>query len=100
MASSFTLGRFLSGYFWGCFADRIGRKPVVIIGLLSITTGSIAFGTSRTYSMALASKVMMNCVLPCFPFFYRKCLYVNAHVVLWAHGGRVGVRTSGASSVR
>ncbi|CAN0329264.1 unnamed protein product, partial [Pylaiella littoralis] len=65
VASSFTLGRFLGGYFWGCVADRIGRKPVVIIGLLSITTGFIAFGTSRTYSMALAFVFgLMNGIMP------------------------------------
>ncbi|CAN0234961.1 unnamed protein product, partial [Ectocarpus sp. 4 AP-2014] len=51
VASSFTFGRFLSGYVWGSATDIIGRKPVIIIGLLSITIFSMIFGMSETYSM-------------------------------------------------
>ena len=56
VASSFTLGRFLSGYFWGLMTDYIGRKPVIITGLLSIATFSVIFGMSDTYAMALTSR--------------------------------------------
>eukprot|EP00752_Nemacystus_decipiens_P004106 g3756.t1 len=60
VASSFTFGRFLSGYFWGSLTDRVGRKPVIIIGLLSMMTFSLAFGVSGTYSMALASRFILG----------------------------------------
>ncbi|CAM9645936.1 unnamed protein product [Ectocarpus fasciculatus] len=60
VASAFTFGRFLSGYFWGFVTDRLGRKPVIIIGLLSMTTFSVLFGTSRTYTMAIASRFILG----------------------------------------
>ncbi len=56
VASSFTFGRFLSGYFWGAISDRFGRNPVIIIGLLSIATFSMIFGCSTSYEMALISR--------------------------------------------
>lgn len=56
VASSFTFGRFLSGYVWGSATDIIGRKPVIIIGLLSITIFSMIFGMSETYSMAITTR--------------------------------------------
>lgn len=56
VASSFTFGRFLSGYFWGFVTDRLGRKPVIIMGLLSMITFSVLFGISRSYTMAITTK--------------------------------------------
>ncbi|CAB1097632.1 unnamed protein product [Ectocarpus sp. CCAP 1310/34] len=60
VASSFTFGRFLSGYAWGSATDIIGRKPVIIIGLLSITIFSIIFGMSETYAMAIITRFILG----------------------------------------
>ncbi|CAM9674846.1 unnamed protein product, partial [Ectocarpus sp. 6 AP-2014] len=60
VASSFTFGRFLSGYVWGSATDIIGRKPVIIIGLLSITIFSMIFGMSDTYSMAITTRFILG----------------------------------------
>lgn len=54
MASAFTLGRFLSGYAWGYFTDSVGRKPTIVLGLLSMATFSLAFGLSTSYTWALS----------------------------------------------
>ena len=34
--SAFMLGRCLTSLFWGTVADRIGRKPVITIGIMSV----------------------------------------------------------------
>jgi len=34
--STFMLGRCLTSLFWGTIADRIGRKPVIVIGITSV----------------------------------------------------------------
>ncbi|CAM9177422.1 unnamed protein product [Scytosiphon promiscuus] len=60
VASSFTFGRLLSGYVWGFVTDRIGRKPVIVTGLLSITLFSLTFGMSTTYTVALVSRFIMG----------------------------------------
>ncbi|CAM9145508.1 unnamed protein product, partial [Hapterophycus canaliculatus] len=60
VASSFTFGRFVSGYLWGYFIDSVGRKPTIIIGLLSIAIFSTSFGMSPTYSWALSSRLVLG----------------------------------------
>ncbi|CAM9674916.1 unnamed protein product [Ectocarpus sp. 6 AP-2014] len=60
VASSFTFGRFLSGYFWGFVTDRLGRKPVIIMGLLSMITFSVLFGISRSYTMAITTRLVLG----------------------------------------
>ena len=34
---------------WSRFSDHIGRKPVLLIGLLGTTLSMLAFGLSRTF---------------------------------------------------
>lgn len=56
MASAYAFGRFVSGYATGRVADSIGRKPVIIGGLLSIMVFSLAFGLSPTFGFAVACR--------------------------------------------
>ncbi|CAN0503188.1 unnamed protein product, partial [Scytosiphon promiscuus] len=56
VASAFTFGRFVSGYFWGRVTDVIGRKPVVIIGLLAVAVLPIVFSLSTSFAMAVSSR--------------------------------------------
>lgn len=49
LASAFAICMFLTGWFWGRVADRIGRKKVVLIGLTSTSVASIIFGFSESY---------------------------------------------------
>ncbi|CAN0329539.1 unnamed protein product [Pylaiella littoralis] len=60
LASAFTLGRFLSGYVWGRLTDKVGRKPVMILSLLSIMTWSVSFGLSTTYTWAMISRLILG----------------------------------------
>ena len=69
IASAFTLGHLLTGYPWGYATDVIGRKPVVVIGLLSIAMFSVAFGFSPTFEWAVGSR----CV--CRVGLFRNCAY-------------------------
>lgn len=49
LASAFAVCMFLTGWFWGRVADKIGRKKVVLIGLTSTAVASIVFGFSESY---------------------------------------------------
>lgn len=60
VASAYAFGRFVGGYATGRVADSIGRKPVIIGGLLSIMVFSLAFGLSPTFSFAVASRWRPN----------------------------------------
>ena len=36
LGSAFMLGRALTSILWGIIADRYGRKPVVMVGIISV----------------------------------------------------------------
>ena len=48
VASSFALAQFATNFFWGWLSDRIGRKPVVLIGTLLTAACFVAFGFCKT----------------------------------------------------
>ena len=49
-------GRFAGGYALGRIADCVGRKPVMVSGLISIATFSLTFGLSSSFSFAIGSR--------------------------------------------
>ncbi|CAD0027655.1 unnamed protein product [Aureobasidium pullulans] len=47
IASSFALAQFATNFFWGWLSDRIGRKPVVLMGTLLTAFCFVIFGFSE-----------------------------------------------------
>jgi MFS family permease len=41
---------------WGRLSDKIGRKPVLLIGLFGGALSMICFGLSKTFGMLLLSR--------------------------------------------
>jgi MFS family permease len=58
LASAFHLGALPSGIVWGSLADRIGRRPVLLLGTIGTLISTILFGLSRSYSLALFSRFL------------------------------------------
>jgi len=53
IASSFTICQFLSSSFWGYLSDRVGRRPVLLIGLIGNTVCTLLFGLSKSFWQAI-----------------------------------------------
>ncbi len=62
IASSFALAQFATNFFWGWLSDRIGRKPVIILGTFLTMTSFIAFGFCRTLWQAVLVQTFMGLV--------------------------------------
>lgn len=60
IASSFALAQFATNFFWGWLSDKIGRKPVVLLGTLLTALGFLAFGFCRTLWQAILVQVFMG----------------------------------------
>ncbi|KAL8902817.1 MAG: hypothetical protein Q9207_004365 [Kuettlingeria erythrocarpa] len=60
IASSFALAQFATNFLWGWLSDRIGRKPVVLMGTLFTASCFLAFGFCRTLWQAIIVQVTMG----------------------------------------
>ncbi|XP_077241543.1 protein ZINC INDUCED FACILITATOR-LIKE 1-like isoform X2 [Tasmannia lanceolata] len=57
---SFMIGRALTSVFWGVIADRYGRKPVIMIGTISVVLFNTLFGLSTSFWMALSTRFLLG----------------------------------------
>ncbi|XP_058782761.1 protein ZINC INDUCED FACILITATOR-LIKE 1-like [Vicia villosa] len=60
VGSAFMLGRSLTSIFWGVVADRYGRKPVAVFGILSVIIFNTLFGLSTSFWMAVAMRFFLG----------------------------------------
>ena len=58
LMTAYSAAQFLSSPFWGSLSDRIGRRPVLMIGLVGNTVFFTAFGLSTTLLFALSMRFM------------------------------------------
>ena len=57
LLASFSAMQFLCSPFWGRLSDRIGRRPVLMIGLAGSIVSYSAFALSDSYGSLLASRI-------------------------------------------
>ncbi|KAI4341200.1 hypothetical protein MLD38_025953 [Melastoma candidum] len=58
VGATFMLGRALTSVGWGAIADRIGRKPVAIMGAIAVIVFNTIFGLSVNYWMAVSTRFL------------------------------------------
>ncbi|KAI9115249.1 hypothetical protein K1719_013568 [Acacia pycnantha] len=60
VGSAFMFGRGLTSIPWGIVADRYGRKPVAILGILAVIVFNSLFGLSTSFWMAILSRFLLG----------------------------------------
>ncbi|KAJ4305112.1 hypothetical protein N0V90_000642 [Kalmusia sp. IMI 367209] len=58
LISAFSLAEACTGMFWGGLSDRIGRKPVLLMGCFGTISSLLVVGFSRNFWVALAGRVL------------------------------------------
>ena len=58
LMTSYSAAQFLFSPFWGSVSDKIGRRPVLMIGLVGNTVFFTMFGLANTLLIALAARFM------------------------------------------
>lgn len=58
LMASFAIMQLIFSPIWGGVSDRIGRKPVLMIGVLGFALTQLMFGFSSAFWMLLASRVL------------------------------------------
>lgn len=62
IASSFALAQFATNFAWGLLSDRIGRKPIVLLGTFLTALCFVGFGFCRTLWQAVLAQALMGLV--------------------------------------
>ncbi|XP_052109108.1 protein ZINC INDUCED FACILITATOR-LIKE 1 isoform X4 [Arachis duranensis] len=60
VGSTFMLGRCLTSVMWGMISDRYGRKPVIIIGVITVVIFNTLFGLSTSFWMAILMRFLLG----------------------------------------
>ncbi|CAL0303605.1 unnamed protein product [Lupinus luteus] len=60
VGSAFMLGRALTSVLWGKIADRYGRKPVLVIGIIVVVIFNTLFGLSTSFWMAVITRLLLG----------------------------------------
>ena len=58
LMTAYSAAQFLFSPFWGSLSDRLGRRPILMIGLVGNTVFFTAFGFSNTLLFALAMRFL------------------------------------------
>jgi MFS family permease len=58
ITSAFTFAEFSAGMFWGRMSDRIGRKPVLIMGLVGTAVSMVVFGFAPNLATAMIARAL------------------------------------------
>ncbi|GAB4836179.1 hypothetical protein Ancab_001092 [Ancistrocladus abbreviatus] len=60
VGSAYMVGRALTSVFWGIVADRYGRKPVIIMGTITVVVFNTLFGLSVNFWMAVTTRFLLG----------------------------------------
>lgn len=58
LISSFSLSEAITGMFWGGLSDRVGRKPVLLLGSLGTMLSMLMTGFAQTFWFALLARIL------------------------------------------
>lgn len=70
VTSAFTFAEFSTGLLWGRLSDRIGRKPVLLTGLIGTALSVLVFGFAPNLTVALLARSiggLLNGYVPTLP---------------------------------
>ncbi len=64
LMSSYSLMQFIFAPIWGSVSDRIGRKPVLVLGILGYAISLFMFGLAQSFTVMFIARVLSG-VLSC-----------------------------------
>ena len=60
LMSSYSLAQFVFAPIWGRVSDRVGRRPILLLGLAGSVAGFTMFGLAGTLAMLFIGRTVMG----------------------------------------
>ncbi|KAJ1970252.1 hypothetical protein IWQ62_000079 [Dispira parvispora] len=58
VASAFSIAQLVTGMIWGYLADRVGRRPILLLGIFGTAICSLSFGLSHSLAWAVTTRAL------------------------------------------
>ena len=58
LVSTYSLAQFVFAPLWGRLSDRVGRRPIILLGLLGSAVGYFLFGAAGSLAMLFAGRIV------------------------------------------
>ena len=58
LIASFSLAESMTSMWWGSLSDRVGRKPVLLLGCFGTMLSLLVVGFSQNFAVALAGRIV------------------------------------------
>lgn len=58
MTSAYAFAQFLSAPAWGSLSDRVGRKPIVVVGILGFAVSFLVMGVADSFGVLMTGRVL------------------------------------------
>lgn len=58
IATCFSFAQLLTTIFWGWLSDRVGRRPILLLGLMGNSITMLSFGLSKSLQWAIMSRAL------------------------------------------
>ena len=92
LISAFSLTEAMMGMFWGSLSDRIGRKPVLLLGCAGTTASLLLVGFAPNFWFALAARALGGMLVSLPPFWFHCWPWVSLQLTyIIMKNGNIGV---------
>jgi MFS family permease len=58
LISAYAFGEVLTAVMWGYASDKLGRKPIVLFGLVGVAISCVMFGLAKSFTVALIARLI------------------------------------------